>query len=136
MAEAEATTPPPVPAEPSADPGLRGTTTIAAPVVEKIARAAALGVAGVAPVSMTTTQVSGVLGRDLPRAVARLAGHRATVALEIGSLWPYPVRTVAVGVREAVTARLRQLAAVEADEVSVSITRVVRAGAPRRARVR
>lgn len=119
-----------------AEPRSRGTLSISQHAVEKLVRAAVLEVEGVAPVSATTGRVSGALGRDLPRADAEVAGHRARVEVEVASVWPYPAAAVAAGVRTAVVDQLRHLAAIECDGVSVSIDQVVRPTAPTRRRVR
>ncbi|WP_432497591.1 Asp23/Gls24 family envelope stress response protein [Kineococcus gypseus] len=113
-----------------AEAGSRGSLTVAEQAVRTIVRAAALGVRGVAPASATAARVAGALGRDLPRAHVDLAGHRARVEVEVASLWPHPAAEVAAGVRAEVTAQLRDLAAVTADSVSVTVARVVRTAHP------
>jgi len=119
-----------------AAPEQRGSLHVADKVVVAIARAAALGVTGVAPASATSGLISSAIGRDLPRASAKVAGSRARLEIEVATVWPHPAARVAADVREAVTSQLARLAAVQADAVSVTVDAVVRTSAPERARVR
>lgn len=117
-------------------PEQRGTLHVADRVVVAIARAAALGVPGVAPASATSGLISSAIGRDLPRASAKVAGSRARLEIQVATVWPHPAARVAADVRQAVTSQLARLAAVQADAVSVTVDAVVRTSAPERARVR
>jgi uncharacterized alkaline shock family protein YloU len=123
--------------------GQRGSLQVAERVVVAIARAAACEVPGVATPTQTknaskntggvsglTTQIgdqlTSAVGRTLPRAAAQVAGDRARITLEVALIWPHPAATVAAAVREHVTARLREYAAVTTDSVAVTISAVVR----------
>lgn len=108
------------------DTGDRGSLTVADRVLEKIARHTATGVAGVAPAGATTGRLGGALGRGYPSADVELAGTRATVSLEIATLWPHPAAQVAGRVADAVRSRLHELADVEVDAVAVSVADVAR----------
>lgn len=121
------------------EPGERGRLDVAERVVVAIARAAALEVTGVATpsqgkaasrasgtVSQIGEQLQGAVGRTLPRASAQVAGHRARVTVEVALLWPHPAAQVAAQVRDHVSARLDELAAVQTDAVTVTISSVVR----------
>ncbi|TXR57955.1 Asp23/Gls24 family envelope stress response protein [Quadrisphaera setariae] len=121
------------------EPGSRGSLQVAERVVVAIARAAAMEVTGVATTtqnksaskaaglgSQISDQLTSAVGRTLPRASAQVAGHRARITLEVALVWPHPAAQVAQQVREHVTTRLAQLAAVETDAVTVTISAVVR----------
>lgn len=103
----------------------RGALRVADRVVEKVARAAVLGVPGVAPVGATAGTVGRALGRTYPHITCSRAGDRARVRLEIAIVWPYPAAGVAHQVCEAVTERLRVLAGVHVDEIRTTVTRIV-----------
>lgn len=126
-----------------AEPGQRGSLQVAERVVVAIARAAAMEVPGVATptqnknASKNTGGVSGItsqigdqltsaVGRTLPRAAAQVAGDRARITLEVALIWPHPAATTAAAVRDHVSARLHQYAAITTDSVAVTISTVVR----------
>lgn len=118
----------------------RGVLRVADRVVDKVTRAAVLGVAGVAPAAATAGTVGRALGRSYPQVVCSRAGDRARVLLEIALVWPYPAARVAREVCEAVTDQLFVLAGVQVDEVRTTVARIVDpsdvAGPPKEQRVR
>lgn len=73
-----------------ADPGHRGETIIEDQVLERIAGHAACEVAGVVA---TGSDLEGLIGRQLPKASAQVAGTRARVALTVAVAWPHPSLT-------------------------------------------
>lgn len=98
----------------------RGSLTVAAGVVEKIAAAAAHRVRGVRPVS------PGVVGRVLRsgeevQVSARVLGTTATVTLKVGVAYPGPVRQVCREVRAEVARQLSDLAGVELGTLDVEV---------------
>ncbi|MFF3064981.1 Asp23/Gls24 family envelope stress response protein [Oerskovia sp. NPDC057915] len=103
----------------------RGVLRVADKVVDKVARAAVLGVAGVAPDVATTGTVGRALGRAYPHITCSRAGDRARVQLEIALVWPAPAAMVARQVCEAVTEQLRTLTGVHVDEVRATVARIV-----------
>jgi uncharacterized alkaline shock family protein YloU len=107
------------------DAGERGALRVADKVVEKVTRAAVLGVPGVAPDAATTGTVGRALGRAYPHVTCSRAGDRARVLLEIALVWPAPAASVARQVCEAVTEELRTLAGVHVDEVRATVARIV-----------
>ena len=107
------------------DVSSRGVLRIADRVVEKVARAAVLGVPGIAPVAATAGTVGKVLGRAYPQIACARAGDRARVQLEVALVWPHPAASVARAVCEAVTDQLLALAGVHVDEVRTTVTRIV-----------
>ncbi|MEJ5943812.1 Asp23/Gls24 family envelope stress response protein [Pseudokineococcus basanitobsidens] len=111
--------------------GSRGSLELADKVLVKIAQRAALEVVGVAPAGAATGRLGGMLGRGYPDADVEHAGTRASVTLEIATTWPHPAPQVAASVRDSVTRRLRELAAVDADSVAVHVAAVVQAPPPR-----
>lgn len=122
------------------DPSDRGVLRVADRVVDKVARAAVLGVVGVAPAAATAGTVGRALGRAYPQVTCARAGDRARVVLEIALVWPSPAARVAHEVCEAVTDQLLALAGVHVDEVRTTVARIVDpsdvAGPPKEQRVR
>lgn len=116
----------------AANPEQRGRTVIKEAVLQRIAAQAATEVHGVAD---SGSGLDKVIGRRLPKADARVAGTRARVAVGIAVAWPHPLATVAAGVREHVTERLRDLTGLSIDAVDVDVARVVRATESRPRRV-
>jgi uncharacterized alkaline shock family protein YloU len=114
-----------------AEPGQRGSLTVADKAITTIARAAVLSAQGVAPTQATTGvisgAVSGALGRDLPRIDVNRAGTQVDVDIEVASVWPRPAAGVADAVRSAVSTQLSSLAALQTGAVSVVVVKVVRA---------
>ena len=103
---------------PAADPGARGTLTVSDRVVQKVARAAAARVPGVASTS------SGMLGRDLPAVTARTRGTRAQVEVDVALAWPALASPTAQLVRDEVAAAVARYAGVRTDRVDVRVVAV------------
>ena len=115
------------------EPGRRGTLLIKDRAVQRIAEAAALSVAGVAPAEKSTNALNSALGRSYPRVDCDVAGGRVRAELEIVGIWPIPAPMLAGQVRDAVTEQLRQLAGLTVDAVDVTIAKIIRVhDAPRR----
>lgn len=120
-----------------ADPAQRGSLHVADRVLQRIAVAAARDVDGVAPSGGGSGPFAGMLGSGYPGVEVDSAGSRVRAQVDVAVLWPRPAAAVAAAVRDAVTQRLQELAAVRVDAVSVTVQDVVRP--PRRpegARVR
>ncbi|MBO3095331.1 Asp23/Gls24 family envelope stress response protein [Cellulomonas dongxiuzhuiae] len=96
----------------------RGTLTVSDRVVQKVARAAASHVPGVA------VATSGLLGRDLPHASARTHGTRAQVEVDVALAWPAPAAATARRVRDAVEDAVARYAGVRTDRVDVRVVAV------------
>lgn len=107
------------------DAGQRGSLHLADRVVEKIARAAALEVSGVAPARAGTSRLGALLGRGYPDADVDVAGLRGRVRIALATLWPHPAAQVAADVREHVTHQLQTLAGLQIDSVAVDVQAVV-----------
>lgn len=114
------------------EPDERGRTTIGAGVVERIARAAATEVPGVAAHG---SGLDKVVGRQYPKASADVAGSRARLALQVAVAWPYPLADVCAQVRDAVAARLTELTGLAVDAVDVTASKVVHPEQPTTRRV-
>ncbi len=99
----------------------RGILTIAAKVIERITEAAALEVDGVVAHSGRIGQVT---GRALPKVSAEIAGSRAVVDIDIATRWPVPIDRVSAEVRKHVVTKVFELAGVDIDRASVTITHV------------
>jgi uncharacterized alkaline shock family protein YloU len=106
-------------------PASRGALRVSDRVVEKVTRAAVLGVPGVAPDEATAGTVGRALGRTYPHVTCARAGDRARVQLEIALVWPAPAAQVARQVCDAVTGQLSALAGVHVDEIRATVTRIV-----------
>lgn len=116
-----------------AEPGRRGSITIAGGVVEHIARLAANEVDGVAGVG---SGLDKVVGRRYPKADADVAGSRVRLNVQIAVAWPYPLADVCARVRETVTTRLSELTGLSIDAVDVTAAKVVQPEQPTRRSVR
>lgn len=126
--------PVPSPAAELPDPELRGRTTIADRVVERIAAAAA---AEVDAATGTARRVLGVpvSSADRPRVSARVHGEEATVEIDMSVAWPAPVRQVTRRVREHVGERLVSLVGLRSARVDVHVAALPVERAPERKRV-
>lgn len=114
------------------DPGGRGRTVVADRVVERIATIAAREVTGVTQVGSALERV---VGRQYPKADAKVAGDRARISVEIAVAWPTSLADVTARVRETVRARLGELAGLQVDTVDVTAAKVVHDDAPTPRRV-
>lgn len=103
----------------------RGSLRVADKVVEKVTRAAVLGVPGVAPVATTAGTVGRALGRSYPHVACSRSGDRARVRLEVALVWPSPAADVARAVCAAVSDQLLTFAGVHVDEVRTTVARIV-----------
>lgn len=117
------------------DPGRRGSLQIKDRAVQRIAEAAALSVAGVAPADKSTNAVNNALGRGYPRVDCDVAGGRVRAELEIVGVWPTSAPLLAGQVRDTVTDQLERLAGLTVDAVDVTIAKVIRVSAAPRRRV-
>ena len=113
--------------------GSRGSLTIAQKVVEKVAVVAASQVDGVADIGSVLERT---LGRDYPRAEARVAGDRVRLSVDIAVVWPAALPSVAVAVRDAVSERVSSLVGLQVDAVDVTAGKVVQAQPRQTRRVR
>lgn len=116
-------------------PGERGTLIIKDRAVQRIAEAAALGVAGVVAAAQSTNTLNAALGRAYPRVDCDVAGGRVRADVEIVGRWPTPAPQLAAQVRQAVTDQLQALAGLRVDAVDVTIAKIVRVATPPRRRV-
>jgi len=119
-----------------AEAGGRGSLEVSPRAVERLAEAAVLEVAGVAPSEATAGTLGTALGRAYPRVGCDVAGRRVRARVEIATRWPRPADAVAVAVRDHVADRLRTLADLDVDAVDVVVASVVRPAAPEGRRVR
>lgn len=102
-------------------PEQRGKLHIHPRVVEKIAEAASLEVAGTARHEGSRLG----FGSSLPSSDAELAGLRAIVDVDIAAAWGSPLSEVTQAVRNKVALRLSELAAVQVDRANVRVSQVV-----------
>lgn len=107
---------------PLAEPGRRGSLTIAPKVVERLAQAASSDVRGTADYRGGLDRF---VGRALPRAEGRVAGSHASLSLEVAAVWPHSVPDVTRSVRDAVIARVGALAGLTVDRVDVTVAHVL-----------
>ena len=115
----------------------RGETTIAATVVEKIARRAASEVEGVGGVAQTglSRLLPWSVGEESPaRASAEVGRETVTVDLTVSVLYPEPVAAVTNQVRTQVIRRLSEHCGLRATEVNIAVPALV--APPRGARRR
>lgn len=114
------------------DPDERGTTTIAASAVQRIAEAQLGQVPGVVA---TGSGLTAVVGRQYPKVTADVAGSRARLTAEIAVAWPFPLADVCARVRDTLITRLTELTGLSIDAVDVTAAKVVQPEAPTRKRV-
>jgi len=103
--------------------GTRGQTVLAAKVIEKIAAQVASDESSAGGAS------GGFLGigtrADLsarPKASVELAGNIATLSVEVGMLYPVPLRQATEGLRRRIRARVTELTGVDVRQVDIRIS--------------
>lgn len=114
------------------DPDQRGSTTIAANAVQRIAEAELRLVPGVVA---TGSGLDKVVGRQYPKVTADVAGSRARLSIEIAVAWPLPLADVCARVRDTLGTRLAELTGLSIDAVDVTAAKVVQPEPPTRRRV-
>lgn len=105
-----------------AEPATRGRLRIADRVVERIATHSAAGIAGATRSGSTLT---GVVGRQFPKASAQIAGSRVRISVDVAVLWPHSLPQVTAAVRDAVAAEVHRLAGMQVDAVDVTAARIL-----------
>lgn len=108
----------------SPEPSARGRLHIAQRVIEQIAAQAAIEIDGVA---------GGGKAKDLdgrrrrPKVVAQLDGRRAHLQLEVGLVYPGPIRRTSESVRQHISSQVASLSGVEVGRLDVVVRWLVAA---------
>jgi len=112
---------------PTVDAAVRGRTTIATRVVEKVAARAAIEVdAATGPPRRLFGAILGPPRADArARASAKIDQTRVTLSMSIGVQYPEPVRAVAARVRRNVTARIAQYCGMQVQNIDVTVPALV-----------
>jgi uncharacterized alkaline shock family protein YloU len=121
---------------PTVDPAMRGRTTIATRVVEKVAAQAAIEVdAATGPPRRLFGSILGPPRADArARASAKIDETRVTLSMSIGVQYPEPVREVAARVRRNVNARIAQYCGMQVLHTDVTVPALVVERPPPRAK--
>jgi uncharacterized alkaline shock family protein YloU len=106
------------------DGAVRGTTTIADKVLERLAARAALEVPGVIQHSEGPDVLSAVTS-DLPRVSAETAGDRVSIELKVAVDWASSAHEVAAALRDHVRGQLERLTGKTVDRVNVTVSALV-----------
>lgn len=106
-----------------AEPGERGTTTIADRVVERVATHAVTDVERAAGAPRTVLgQSVGRVDEDTPaRTSATVDGDLVTVSVSMSVAYPSPVREVAAQVRRRVIDRVQYITGLQVAEVDIDV---------------
>lgn len=121
---------------PTVDAAVRGRTTIATRVVEKVAAQAAIEVdAATGPPRRLFGAILGPPRADArARASAKIDETRVTLTMSIGVQYPEPVREVAARVRRNVTTRIAQYCGMHVLHIDVTVPALVVERPPPRAK--
>ena len=121
---------------PTVDAAVRGRTTIATRVVEKVAAQAAIEVdSATGPPRRLFGAILGPPRADArARASAKIDETRVTLTMSIGVQYPEPVREVAARVRRNVTARIAQYCGMQVLHIDVTVPALVVERPPPRAK--
>lgn len=108
---------------PPAEPSATGTLTVPAAVVAKIAAQAASELPTVGAAS------GGVMGLgarrdfgDRPQADAQLFGNTAVLSLDLGVMYPTPLRTASETIRTHVAQRVGELTGFDVEQIDLEIS--------------
>lgn len=109
-------------AQPSTDPGERGTLTVKDRVVERLATRAALDTDGVLARSQTLDKLT---GRSLPRVRVAISGDRVRAGLDVAARWPMPLPELTAAVRTNVARALTSFAGLQVDGIDVTVPVII-----------
>lgn len=96
----------------------RGSLELKTKALSHLAQHAATEVSGTV---RSGNAVRRTLGRDYPRASARMDGAQASIDLDVAVRWPAPVAQIAQRTRDLVLQRTRDLAGIDIRRVDVTV---------------
>ncbi|MCH1866914.1 Asp23/Gls24 family envelope stress response protein [Nocardioides sp. CFH 31398] len=99
-------------------PEERGSLELKTKALAHLAQHAATEVSGTV---RSGNAVRRTLGRDYPRASARMDGLQASIELDVAVRWPAPVADIAGRTRDLVLQRTRDLAGIDIRRVDVTV---------------
>lgn len=99
-------------------PEERGSLELKTKALAHLAQHAAAEVSGTV---RSGNAVRRTLGRDYPRASARMDGMQASIDLDVAVRWPAPVADIAGRTRDLVLQRTRDLAGIDIRRVDVTV---------------
>ncbi|KGI66753.1 alkaline shock response membrane anchor protein AmaP [Mycolicibacterium rufum] len=107
---------------PVTDPGDRGSLQVRGRAIEHLVEAAVLTTPGV---RRHGKALSGLIGHDLPRVDAVVAGDHVRTEVEIAAEWGRPLAALAADARSRITTALRDHAGLVVDGIAVHVAAVV-----------
>ncbi|MBX7454593.1 Asp23/Gls24 family envelope stress response protein [Mycolicibacterium sp. 3033] len=111
------------------DPGDRGSLEVRDRAIEHLVEAAVLTTPGV---QRHGRALSNLVGHDLPRVDAVVAGDRVRTAVEIAAEWGRPLAALSADARNRITTALRDHAGLTVDSVTVHVAAIVPPSSERR----
>ncbi|KMO72814.1 hypothetical protein BST22_21445 [Mycolicibacterium chubuense] len=109
-------------AAPVTDPGDRGSLQVRGRAIEHLVEAAVLTTPGV---RRHGKALSGLIGHDLPRVDAVVAGDHVRTEVEIAAEWGRPLAALAADARSRITTALRDHAGLVVDGITVHVAAIV-----------
>ena len=107
---------------PVTDPGDRGSLQVRGRAIEHLVEAAVLTTPGV---RRHGKALSGLIGHDLPRVDAVVAGDHVRTAVEVAAEWGRPLATLSADARGRITTALRDHAGLAVGGVTVHVAAVL-----------
>lgn len=104
------------------DPGDRGSLKVRDRAIEHLVEAAVLTTPGV---RRHGKALSNLVGHDLPRVDAVVAGDHVRTAVEVAAEWGRPLAALAADARGRITTALRDHAGLAVDGVTVHVAAIV-----------
>ncbi|KRE27884.1 hypothetical protein ASG82_16170 [Mycobacterium sp. Soil538] len=109
-------------AAPAADPGDRGSLQVRGRAIEHLVEAAVLTTPGV---RRHGKALSGLIGHDLPRVEAVVAGDHVRTEVEIAAEWGRPLAALSADARSRITTALRDHAGLVVDGIALHVAAIV-----------
>jgi len=111
------------------DPGQRGSLQVRGRAIEHLVEAAVLTTPGVRRHGRALT---GLIGQDLPRVDAVVAGDHVRTSVAVAAEWGRPLAALSADARDRITTALGDHAGLVVDGITVHVAAIVSPGARER----